>query len=209
MTAMLRHSSWALASVLFALHFSPFTAFAESTPYVFNQKKSDVVFTLKHVGVITVKGHFESFSGEFDYDPLHIEKGRVILRIQPVSVKTNNAKRDKHLKSEKFFWAERHPEILFVSHEIRKTGAHTFDIHGDLTIRGRTAPAIFETELLSDPQKVTGHEEIQFRTHTFIKRSDYGLGTGTWMNPIMLITGEVLQISLNVTGIPQNKEPAA
>ena len=48
---------------------------------------------------------------------------------------------ETHLLSPEFFDAERHPEVTFKSHEIRRTGDEV-EIDGEITIKGITQPAV-------------------------------------------------------------------
>ena len=51
---------------------------------------------------------------------------------------TNQEMRDNHLKSGDFLLTEEHPTITFRSNAVRPTGGNTFELDGDLTIRGIT-----------------------------------------------------------------------
>ncbi len=168
----------------------------------FDSDKSKVLFTLKHLGLITVSGHFERFEGRFLFDQEEIGNSFVTLRIKTASLVSDNAKRDAHLKSKKFFWSDKFPEIIFVSRAVHRVNGDTFDIYGELTIRGITRAVTFHTEFLraTGAQARNGH--LFFKTYTFIHRKDFNLGTGNVWDPIMLITGETLEIRLEVEGIP-------
>lgn len=196
---MIRNSLFFLLVFGFGLSILPVAA--EAVEYVYNQEKSEVFFTLKHLGIITVSGRFKEFSGSFHFDPKNIEATTVRIVIQTASVASDNAARDEHLRSEKFFDAKKSPEIRFFSKKIIVVSDRQFNIEGGLTIHGITQPVIFETELLIDSAE-SGAEQLSFHSHTFIKRKDFRLGTGGWMDPIMLVTNETLKISLEVKGIP-------
>ena len=174
---------------------------AQAAPYRYDERHSEVLFTLKHLGVITVNGHFNAFHGEFTYNPLQVENGRVRLIIQAGSLDSGNAVRDKDLKSKKFFWTAQYPEIRFTSTSYGDVRGNRFNIYGLLTIRGNTNPVVFETKLLPR-DKNAADGKLRFYTQTFIKRKDFKLGTENWFNPLIFITGETLKISLNVEGLP-------
>ncbi len=53
------------------------------------------------------------------------------------SVRHEPEMRDNHLKSGDFLLIEEHPAITFRSTAVRPTGDDTFELDGDLTIRGR------------------------------------------------------------------------
>ena len=56
------------------------------------------------------------------------------------SVYTGHPDRDNELKGHDFFSADEYPEIRFESTSVLKTGERTFEIAGELPIRGVTRP---------------------------------------------------------------------
>lgn len=176
----------------------------EAGEYVYDQGQSRVSFALKHFRIITVKGRFEAFSGSFWFDPGVVEQSFVDIRIKTASVESGNRMRDRDLCSDKFFWAEKHPEIHFVSREFKETGGMNFDILGELTIRGITRTVVFKTVFISEPKDADAGRPLRFHAETYIKRKDFELGTGKGFNPILFITDELLKISLEVTGRPES-----
>ncbi len=177
--------------------------------YHYSHEQSRITFTLRHLGLVTVEGHFSDFSGGFEFDLQNIEDSQVNLVIQTTSLESGNGVRDNDLRSKTFFWAEEFPEITFTSTAFGSIQDGQFKIYGDLTIRGKTVPVIFETELLTPTAEITEGQTLHFRTETYIHRKDFDLGTGSWFNPIAMITGETLKISLDVTGFPFESESGA
>ena len=195
----------AKAALLFLLAFFAAEFFPVPAPaaeYVYDQAKSRVGFTLRNLGIVTVEGHFKTFSGSFSFDPQKVENSRVMIMIRAASVDSGSPLRDEHLRSEKFFDAKNNPEIRFTGKKFEKVATKHFRTQGDLSIHGITKPAVFETELLNEPADITGKERIFFRAYTLIKRKDFHLGTGNWMDPILLLTDETLKISLEIEGLP-------
>jgi polyisoprenoid-binding protein YceI len=81
-----------------------------------------------------------TFSGEVPDFQASLENGRLtgIARIESIQVKEENLQ--AHLLSPEFFDAERHPEVTFKSHDIRRDGDNV-EIDGEVTIKGITQPA--------------------------------------------------------------------
>ncbi len=196
-----------LCLLILTLIFSIFSINAGAAEYTYDHGKSRVGFTLRHLGILTVEGHFKTFSGSFSFDPQNPGASSVNILIQPASVDSGSPVRDNDLRSENFFAAEKYPEIRFESKKSTATSPGHYKIEGDLTIHGITRPVVFETELLTNPEELGDDAPVSFRSETFIKRKDFHLGTGNWLDPILFITDETLKISLEVVGIPLSEIP--
>ena len=168
--------------------------------YVYDEAESRVSFALIHLGIITVRGRFQDFSGSFRFDPKEVRNSYVDIRIKTRSVESDSARRDKSLHSDKFFWSEKYPEIYFVSRQFKEMGGMNFDIEGELTIRGITQPVVFRTRFLSEPTEAEAGRQLRFYAETDIKRKDFELGTKG--DPVVFITNETLKITLEVEGHP-------
>src|SRR5258706_15791568 len=62
-----------------------------------------------------VRGRFDYWTGSIDFDPKEPLRSKVTIKIQAKTINTDNRTRDKHLRSEDFFWTEKFPEITFES----------------------------------------------------------------------------------------------
>jgi polyisoprenoid-binding protein YceI len=94
--------------------------------------------------------------------------------IKSASVSTDNDTRDKHLRSDDFFNAEKYPSVTFRSTSFEKTGTDTYTIKGDLTIRDVTKPVTLEAKLLGTVTDPRG-TRVGFRATTTINRFDFGV----------------------------------
>lgn len=168
--------------------------------YAYDHDGSRVTFTLKHLNIITVEGRFKDFSGSFEFDAESIEDSWVSLVIQTASLDSANPIRDAQLRSKDYFWGSKYPEITFASTAFGNIRGNRFEVYGDLTIRGKTVAAVFETQILTSLHEITQGKPVRFRAETYIHRKDFNLGTGRWYDPIAYITGETLKISLEVEG---------
>jgi polyisoprenoid-binding protein YceI len=101
----------------------------------------------------------------------------VSVRIPVASVDTGVPALDAEFQSAAFFDAAAHPQITFESRVVRFTGlGNTFEVEGDLTVRGVTRPVILQARLNgSGVHPMTGAPVVGFAASTRIKRSDYGL----------------------------------
>jgi polyisoprenoid-binding protein YceI len=142
---------------------------------------SAVEFSVRFMGLSTVRGAFADFGGTLMYDPKSIEGSSVSIVIDTKSINTNVAFRDKDLKSENFFDAEKFPIITFHSEKIEKS-KDGFVARGPLTMHGVTRPvAIQFVQIHPVSVDAWGNRRVGFVGHTSLSRKDYGiLGTKFW-----------------------------
>jgi polyisoprenoid-binding protein YceI len=106
--------------------------------YTLDTAHSSANFSVRHMGISTVRGRFTDLSGTILFDEQAPEKSSVTAVIKTASVNTDNATRDKHLNTPDFFDSAKYPEIRFQSTSIRHEGADKYVAVGNLTIKDVT-----------------------------------------------------------------------
>src|SRR5699024_7234566 len=106
--------------------------------YTLDPTHSRIGFVARHAMVAKVRGAFNDFSGTTHLDGENLQNSSAEVSIQTASIDTRNADRDAHLRNNDFLQTEEYPEITFRTTEITATGQDTFDVTGDLTIKGNT-----------------------------------------------------------------------
>ncbi len=142
---------------------------------------TQIEFSAKHLGMMTVRGHFADVTSTAEIDPEHPEALRVQVTIQAASIRTNHEVRDKDVRSENFLDTDRFPVITFTSTRVEPAGKDQYTLTGDLTIKGNTRPVTLHMTRLgefNDP--MMGHR-IGYSGHGKINRKDFGLT----FNPIL------------------------
>ena len=153
------------------------SAVAEPKPYQLDESHIAIVWSVDHLGLADVIGHFLEVEGGFTYDEAAGTVSDMTVTIQADSVFSNHDRRDGHLRSDDFLSAENHPEITFVSTSSEMTSENTGLLHGDLTLLGVTEPVTLEVTKLSEGVYPFGskHFAIGYKATTTIKRSDFGM----------------------------------
>jgi polyisoprenoid-binding protein YceI len=67
-------------------------------------------------------------------------------------------KLEGHLKSDDFFGVEKHPTAKLVFTKVKSTGKNSYEVTGDLTVKGKSAPVTFEMSIYGN--KATANVKI-------------------------------------------------
>jgi polyisoprenoid-binding protein YceI len=139
---------------------------------------SSAQFSVRHLGVSTVRGAFTKVSGTVQYDEAHPEKSSVQTTIDASSVDTRVEMRDNDLRSPRFLGVQKFPTITFQSKKVEVGGAGKLKVTGDLTIHGVTKEAVLDvdgpTPAIKDPM---GKDRLRMGASatTKINRQDFGV----------------------------------
>jgi len=162
---------------LFATLLVASAAAADSAEWTVDPSHSQIGFSVSHLVVSTVKGHFKEFSAKAKLDDADPTKSVVDVSIPVNSISTGDDKRDAHLKSADFFDAANFPNIVFHSTKIARVGGQKFKVDGELTIHGVTKPVKLDGTLSQPVKSPWGKDVRGAEIFGKIKRSEYGL---TW-----------------------------
>jgi len=96
---------------------------------------STAEFRVPHFwGLITVKGHLTILDGHLEITDGHVDQ--MALTIDATSVHTGIPSRDRHLRSDDFFDAERHPVVRFRSDNVAEIAEDRVRVQGQLDAAG-------------------------------------------------------------------------
>ncbi|MEX2400780.1 MAG: YceI family protein [Rhodothermales bacterium] len=178
------------------------TAVLEGTAtYDIDPAHSEVGFTVRHMGFSKVRGRFERYSGQIRLQPDTLSSLEVEVDIEAASISTDEEKRDEHLRTNDFLDAQNHETITFKSTGPRDANAHTFELEGDLTIRGVTKAIVLEGTYLGEGTDPWGGSRVGFEASTVINRKDFGVNWNTVLESGGFLVGENVEIELNVQAV--------
>jgi len=161
-------------------------------------------FSVKHLMVATVKGHFREMEGTIHLDEEQPENSSGQATIQTASVDTGNQMRDDDLRSDNFFGADQFPTITFRSTRVEKVDDERWKVYGDLTIRDVTKEVALETEFEGRAPGFEGKEHLGFTAETAINRKDFGLRYNAVLETGGVAVGDRVKITLNIEAIRQD-----
>ncbi len=151
-------------------------AAAETQSWNIDGAHSSAQFSVRHMGISTVRGAFTKVSGTVQYDPGDLAKTVIDATIETASVDTRVEMRDNDLRSPHFFDASKYPTLTFKSKKVAEAGPGKLKVTGDLTIHGVTKEVTLDVEGPSAPVKdPRGNLRVGASASTTINRKDFGV----------------------------------
>jgi polyisoprenoid-binding protein YceI len=166
--------------------------------WVIDNAHTHVGFSVKHMMVSTVRGHFKTYGGTVNLDSKDFTRSKFQGEVEVASIDTNNTDRDNHLKSADFFDAANHPKITFETTRIEPKGEGEFAVQGDLSIRGVTKPVTFTVEFHGTGKNPWGKTVAGLHAHATINRKDFGLNWNAALETGGILVGETVKIELDL-----------
>ena len=163
----------------------------------FDPMHLQVEFSAKHLGMMTVRGHFAEVTATGDIHPDQPERTTVQATINTASIRTHNEQRDNDLRSSNFLEIDKYPTMTFKSTKIEMVGPDRANLTGDLTIKGNTKPVtlnVVKYGEFNDPNM--GHR-IGYAAEGQINRKDYGMRFDMMLDGKFIVSNE---IQINIEG---------
>ncbi|AKH20093.1 YceI family protein [Sedimenticola thiotaurini] len=167
--------------------------------YVIDTQKAHafIQFKISHLGYSWVLGRFNEFEGSFDYDEKNPSAATVSVTVNPASVDSNFAERDKHLRGPDFLNVDEFATATFKSTSYEVTGDNTGLLKGDLTLRGVTRPITIDVTQIGAGKDPWGGYRRGFEGTTRLTLADFGIPTN--LGP----ASQEVELFLSVEGIRQ------
>ena len=169
--------------------------------YTLDPAHSRIGFVARHAMVTKVRGSFNEFTGTAKIDGDAPEKSSVEVTIQATSIDTRNADRDAHLRGNDFLAMDEHPQITFTSTAIKQTGETSFDVTGDLTIKGTTKSVTVPFEFEGSAKDPFGNERIGFEGSTVINRKDFGVSFNAPLETGGVLVSDKITLEFEISAI--------
>jgi polyisoprenoid-binding protein YceI len=169
--------------------------------WTFDTVHSSLAFSVRHLMISKVKGHFDKWKGTMETDDANPVVSKIFIRIEAASVNTQDQQRDEHLRSTDFFDAGNHPEIAFESTDVKKLSEQNYLVTGNLTICGVTKEVPVEVEVLGRARDPWGGFRAGFSAKTSIDRKDFGLVFNVPLEGGGVLVGEKVEISAELEAV--------
>jgi len=150
---------------------------ASAADYVIDREgaHASITFKVSHLGYSYVVGRFNDFSGDFSYDAKNPAAAKVNVKVNTLSVDSNHAERDKHIRSADFLNAAKFAEATFFSTSVEDKGNGDMVIKGNFTLNGVTKPLAIQAHAVGEGQDPWGGYRAGFTGTTTFAMKDYGI----------------------------------
>jgi len=165
---------------------------------VIDPTHSRVQFKVKHLMISNILGSFKEFEGKATMAENDLSTTVVSFSINTASIDTEVADRDTHLKSADFFDVENYPKIEFEGKGMTQKDEDTYELKGNLTIKGIVKPVTLSVEyggLMNDPW---GNKKAGFSVSGEINRKDWGMVWNAALETGGVLVGEKIKILCDV-----------
>jgi polyisoprenoid-binding protein YceI len=168
--------------------------FSEPQTWQIDPNHTAAQFSVKHLGISTVRGVFEKTTGTVTFDPADPTKTSIEATIDASTVNTRVQMRDNDLRSPHFLEVEKYPTLTFKSARAEAAGAGKVKVTGDLTMHGVTKQVVLDVDASSQPITDPMGKGLRMGANatTKINRNDFGITT------MPGIVGDDIQIVLDV-----------
>ena len=167
------------------------------TKWSLDNAHTGVKFTVTHLVISEVEGSFKSFSGSMTASKPDFTDAQIDFSVDIASINTDNEMRDKHLKSDDFFNAEKFPKMTFKSISMKKINDKKYELTGNLTIRDVTKKVKFDVNYGGTAKDPYGNIKSGFKATTVINRLEYGLKWNTLTEAGGAMVGSDVTIVIN------------
>lgn len=174
------------ATLLSGAAFAQVSQNPENSPngvYHLEQRHSQVLFDITHLGLTDFYGRFDTLSGGLTFDNRNPEFSTVSITLDMSSVDTPNAELNGELKG--VFNVAQYPTATFKSTAVNRTGPTTGKITGDLTLDGITKPLTLNVIFNGGRENpMDGDAALGFSATGVIHRADYKLDQMIWSGAV-------------------------
>ena len=163
---------------------------------------SSVAFSVKHMGIATVRGRFTDFQGTIEVGKdAWSAKARGSIKV--ASIDTGEVQRDTHLRSTDFFNVEEFPEITFESTRVEAIDGESSRVWGNLTMHGITREIRLEVVIQGTDIDPWGNTRAGLEIVGKLNRGDFDMKFNQALGSGNVLVGDKVNISLDISAVKQ------
>ncbi len=163
----------------------------------FDPFHTQVEFSAKHLGMMTVRGNFREVTATGEIYPDDPARSKVEATINTASIRTHNDQRDNDLRSSNFLEIEKYPIMTFKSTTVEHVRGDKYRVTGDLTIKGTKKPVTLDVVRYGEFNDPSMGHRIGYAAQTRINRKDFGMNFDAMLDGRFIVSNE---IDINIEG---------
>lgn len=176
-------------------------------PWMIDPMHSTVIATARHLGIASIKARFAEVSGRIDIaEPFEQSSGHT--EIKAASIDTGISMRDNHLRSPEFLDVDSYPVITFTSNALRRSGADTWVMSGELTLHGQRRPVDLDVTYGGFGADPWGGVRAAFHAETLLHRNDFAIDYNAVVRAGVAAIGTTVKIDLDIEVVQGEQLPA-
>ena len=122
---------------------------APSGQYVNDMTHTQLLWSVYHLGLAKYTVRMDDLKVDLAFDAENPGNSSVVVVVDPMSANSGYSGNEKDwdaemATSENIFNGNVYPEMRFVSNRVEMTGPTTAKVHGNVTMVGKTVPAVFD-----------------------------------------------------------------
>jgi len=188
---------WLMKSWILTTLITTTTYGQTASKWTLDKLHSNVRFAVSHMVVAETEGTFKIFDGTVEHTKADWSDAKINFTVDVNSINTDNEYRDKHLKSDDFFNAEKYPSMIFKSTSFKPAGKNKYVLKGELTIRDVTKPVKFDVTF-GGIEAGSKKDKAGFKAIATINRFDYNLKWDKATETGGLVVGKDVEISIRI-----------
>jgi len=167
------------------------------------------VFSVRHMMVANVRGHFKNIEGFIEIDPDNPTDVTVEASMKAADLWSGDTYRDEHLRAADFFDVENHPQITFKGDKVAYVGQNDLILGGELTIRGITKAVTldvrdlgrWDTPFWEDGEDKGPITRAGFSASTRVNRQDFGVSWNDALDKGGVVVSDTVDIAIDVEAL--------
>ncbi|MEY2683068.1 MAG: hypothetical protein RJA09_212 [Pseudomonadota bacterium] len=156
--------------------------------------QSDIAFVSRQMGV-PVEGHFKRFDAAIQFNPSQPQAAKIAINVETGSATLGVRETDAELPKATWFNVSAFPKATFQSTAVKRVDATRFEVTGQLTVKGVSAPVVVPVTLAQNGAQTVA-------TGAFpIKRLTFKIGDKEWSDTSMVADEVQVKFKLALTGV--------
>jgi polyisoprenoid-binding protein YceI len=168
--------------------------------WVVDPAHSSIEFSIKHMGIANVRGHFSEFEGKLEVKE-SLADSRAHGIVKAASIDSGEAKRDEHLRSPDFFDVEQFPDIAFESTRVEAIDDESTRVHGNVTMHGITKEIRLDVRFQGTETDPWDKLRTGLAVVGMLDRSDFDMKFNQALGSGNVLVGDKVKMALEISAV--------